>query len=161
MLRHLRSEPDTALTGPMAETILSDDAQTFVVQSLACFDTPTTVARAVKAEFGADITKQAVEFYDPTKQAGRTLSERWRTLFHATREAFTSDAVAVGISHRSTRLRRLDRLYERAETQGNTALAAQLLAQAAKEVGDVYTNRQRIDATHNHVSHEDALGALE
>ena len=145
----------------MAETILSDDAQTFVVQSLACYDTPTAVARAVKAEFGAEITKQAVEFYDPTKQAGRTLSEKWRTLFHATREAFIADTTAIGISHRSTRLRRLERLIDKAEAQGNTALSAQLLAQAAKEVGDVYTNRQRIDATHSHVSHEDALGALE
>jgi hypothetical protein len=40
-------------------------------------------------------------------------------------------------------------------------LAAQLVVQAAKEVGDVFTNRQRIDANHTVRSHEDALGDLE
>jgi hypothetical protein len=60
-----------------------------------------------------------------------------------------------------TRLRTLQRLADRAEAQGNIALAAQLVVQAAKEVGDVFTNRQRIDANHTVRSHEDALGDLE
>ena len=145
----------------MSENTLSDEAKTFVVQSLACFDAPSVVAKAVKEQFGVAITRQSVEFYDPTKRAGADLSECWRSLFEATRVAFIADTAAIGVAHRATRLRRLERLIERAELQGATALAAQLLAQAAKEVGDVYTNRQRIDANHTVRSHEDALGDLE
>lgn len=144
----------------MAETTLTDEARTFVVQSLACHDAPSAVAAAVKRDFAVEITRQAIEAYDPTKVAGRNLAERWATLFHETRAAFLEDTVAIGIANRATRLRRLERLADKAEAQGNVALAAQLLAQAAKEVGDVYTNRQRIDANHSVVSHEDALAAL-
>lgn len=145
----------------MSDGTLSDEAKTFVVQSLACHDAPSAVATAVRKEFGFEITRQAIEAYDPTKVAGRNLSGRWATLFHETREAFLQDTVAIGIANRATRLRRLERLADKAEGQGNVALAAQLLAQAAKEVGDVYTNRQRIDANHTVRSHEDALADLE
>lgn len=140
---------------------LSDDVKTFIVQALACFDPPSVVVKAVKAEFGETVTPQQVEAYNPERRAGQGLSEGYREIFRATREAFLEDTASIGISHRVTRLRTLQRLADRAETQGNIALAAQLVAQAAKEVGDVFTNRQRIDASHTVRSHEDALGALE
>lgn len=140
---------------------LSDDVKTFIVQALACFDPPSVVVKAVKAEFGEAVTPQQVEAYNPERRAGQGLSEGYREIFRATREAFLEDTASIGISHRVTRLRTLQRLADRAETQGNIALAAQLVAQAAKEVGDVFTNRQRIDANHTVRSHEDALGDLE
>jgi len=145
----------------MSEAALPEAVKTFIVQSLACWDSPSTVAKAVKDQFGETITRQAVQYYDPTKVAGAGLSEEWRTLFASTREAFLDDQASIGVAHRVTRLRRLEGLIDKAEGQGNVALAAQLLAQAAKEVGDVFTNRQRIDASHTVRSHEDALGDLE
>lgn len=140
---------------------LSDEVKTFIVQQLACFDTPAVVVKAVKAEFGETVSPQQVEAYNPERRAGRGLSEGYREIFAATRAAFLEDAASIGISHRTSRLRTLQRLAERAEGQGNLALAAQLVAQAAKEVGDVFTNRQRIDASHTVRSHEDALGDLQ
>lgn len=140
---------------------LSDEVKTFIVQQLACFDPPSVVVKAVKAEFGEVVSPQQVEGYNPERRAGQGLSEGYREIFRATREAFLDDTASIGISHRVTRLRTLQRLADRAETQGNIALAAQLVAQAAKEVGDVFTNRQRIDASHTVRSHEDALGDLE
>lgn len=140
---------------------LSDDVKTFIVQALACFDPPSVVVKAVKAEFGEVVSPQQVEAYNPERRAGHGLSDAYRKIFQATREAFLDDTASIGISHRVTRLRTLQRLADRAETQGNIALAAQLVAQAAKEVGDVFTNRQRIDANHTVRSHEDALGDLE
>jgi hypothetical protein len=140
---------------------LSDELKTFIVQQLACFDPPSVVVKAVKAEFGEVVTPQQVEAYNPERRAGQGLSEQFRELFRVTREAFLEDTASIGISHRVTRLRTLQRLADRAETQGNIALAAQLVVQAAKEVGDVFTNRQRIDANHTVRSHEDALGDLE
>lgn len=127
------------------EPKLNDEARTFVVQSLAMFDPPSVVAKAVKQEFGIDITPQAMEFYDPTKRMGAKLGEKWTLLFHETRKDFIEDTAKIGISHRATRLRTLQRLAERAEGQGNIGLAAQLLEQAAKESGDAYSNKHKFE----------------
>lgn len=124
---------------------LSDELKTFIVQQLACFDPPSVVVKAVKAEFGETVTPQQVEAYNPERRAGQGLGEHLRELFKATRDAFLEDAASIGISHRVTRLRTLQRLAERAETQGNIALAAQLLAQAAKEVGGAFTNKRETE----------------
>ncbi|KIC21722.1 hypothetical protein, partial [Leisingera sp. ANG-Vp] len=46
--------------------------------------------------------------------------------------------------NRAVRLRTLQRMAEKAETMGNTVLAKGLLEQAAKEVGNAYTNRREL-----------------
>lgn len=122
------------------EAKLTDAARAFVVQQLAMWEPPSAVVAAVRQEFGVTLTAQAVEFYDPTKRAGAKLHERWKTLFHETRKAFTEDSAEIGISHKTVRLRALQRMANQAEKQGNLALAASLLEQAAKEMGDAYTN---------------------
>lgn len=123
---------------------LPPDAQTYVVQALACFDTPGTVAESVRKDFGVSIAAQSVEAYDPTKRAGANLSAKWRTLFDETRKTFLEDTSRIGISHRAVRLRAIQRMAEKAEAMGNMALAAQLYEQAAKESGDAYTNRREL-----------------
>lgn len=145
----------------MAQIGLPDEVKTYIVQQLACFETPSDVVKAVKDEFGQEITRQAVEYYDPGKRAGRGLSDEFRQLFAATREAFLTDTAAIGVSHKVVRLRTLARLAERAEKAGNMVLVASLLEQVAKECGDAFTNRQRIDANVGVRSHEDALRELE
>jgi len=131
----------------MAGPKLSDEAKAFIIQSLACFDGLAVVVKAVKAEFGIEISRQLCESHDPTKKAGVKLGERWRVLFEETRKAFLEDSSQIAISHRSVRLRTLQRMAEKAETQGNMVLAASLLEQAAKEVGDSYTNRHKLEHT--------------
>lgn len=126
------------------EPKLTDDARTFVVQSLAMFDPPSVVAAAVKKEFSLTITPQGCEAYNPTKRAGAKLADKWKALFEETRKAFLEDTAEIGISHRTVRLRALQRMVEKAEGQGNTALAAQLLKQAAEEMGNAYTNRREL-----------------
>ncbi len=128
----------------MAKAKLSDEAKTFIVQALACFDSPSVVAAAVKKELGLDVSRQLVESHDPNKKAASGLAPKWRLLFEETRKAFLEDTAAIAISHRAVRLRALQRMAEKAETQGNMVLAANLLEQAAKEVGDSYTNRRQI-----------------
>lgn len=125
-------------------TELPDEVKTFVVQALACFDTPSEVARAVKDDFGLAMSRQAVQAYDPTKQAGADLSAEFKALFEATRALFLKDTADIAVSHRSVRLRRLQRLADRAEAMGNLAMAASLLEQIAKEVGNVFTNKREI-----------------
>jgi hypothetical protein len=120
---------------------LSDDVKAAIVQALACFDGPSVVVAAIKADFGINVSAQQVETYDPNKRAGARLSKRWRALFEHTRKNFKEDAGAIPIANRSMRLRALHRMAERAEKQGNLGLAAKLHEQAAREMGDAYTNR--------------------
>ena len=126
------------------EPTLTEEARTYAVQALACFDPPSVVAEAIRKEFGAKITPQAVEAYDPTKRAGRKIAAGRRALFEETRRVFLESQATIGVSHRTVRLRTINRMVDRAEGMGNLALAAQLLEQAAKEVGDAYTNKVKV-----------------
>jgi hypothetical protein len=128
----------------MARAKLTREQQTYVVQALACFDTPTVVAAALKKDFDIVFSPQAIEVYDPNKRAGRHLAVRWKTLFEETRKAFLEDTALIAISHRAVRLRDLQRMKEKAEERGNIVLAASLLKQAAEESGGVYTNRREL-----------------
>lgn len=121
---------------------LSNDVKAFIVQALACFDTPSQVAEAVQREFSITVTRQQVETHDPTKYSGKGLAKRWVTLFEDTRKRFREETADIPIANRAFRLRALGRMAEKAESMKNMALTAQLLEQAAKEVGDVYVNRK-------------------
>jgi hypothetical protein len=131
----------------MAQNTLPDEVKASIVQQLACYDTPSVVVKAIKEEFDLVVTPQQVEAYDPGKRAGRSLSEEWRALFAATREAFLADTAAIGISHKVVRLRTLARLAEKAERAGNMVLVASLLEQVAKECGDAFTNKRQVENT--------------
>lgn len=123
---------------------LKENQKAFIVNRLACFETPSDVVKAVKEEYGIEMTRQRVQQYDPTKSAGKDLSQKWRDLFEATRKRFIEDTTEIAISHKAVRLARLQRMADKAEAKGNIPLAAQLLEQAAKEAGDQYTNLRRI-----------------
>jgi hypothetical protein len=124
---------------------LKNDVKAFIVQALACFDTPTQVSQSVKQEFNVDVTRQQVEQHDPTKRAGVNLAKRWVTLFEDTRKRFREETADIPIANRAFRLRAMNRFVERAETTKNIVLAMQILEQAAKETGDMYVNRHRRD----------------
>ena len=119
--------------------------KSFIVQALACFDTPSQVVETVKNEFGVVVTRQQVETHDPTKAAGKGLAARWQTLFHDTRKRFREETADIPIANRAFRLRAMNRFVEKAETMKNIGLAMQILEQAAKEAGDMYVNRSRKD----------------
>lgn len=122
---------------------LRSEVKAFIVQALACFDTPSQVAEAVLKEFNVVVTRQQCESYDPTKAAGKALAPRWAELFHSARKRFREETEEIPIANRAFRLRALGRMAEKAENMRNMALTAQLLEQAAKECGDVYVNRHK------------------
>ena len=128
----------------MAKAKLSDEVKTYIVQALACFDSPSIVAAAVKKEFGVEVSRQLAESHDPNKKAAAGLAPKWRVLFEETRKTFLEDTASIAISHRAVRLRALQRMADKAENQGNMVLASSLLKQAAEEVGGAYTNRREI-----------------
>jgi len=125
--------------------VLAPDVKAFIVQALACFDTPSQVVEAVQKEYGISVTRQQVETHDPTKTSGKGLAKRWVTMFEDTRKRFREDTAEIPIANRAFRLRALGRMAERAESTKNLALAAQLMEQAAKETGGAYTNKQQVD----------------
>lgn len=124
---------------------LSPEVKAFIVQALACFDTPTQIASQVKQEFGLSITIQQVSSYDPTKAIAKNLGQKWVDLFNTTRTRFQTEITDIPIANKAYRLRTLDRMMTKAENMRNMALAASLMEQAAKEVGDAYTNRQKVE----------------
>lgn len=121
---------------------LSNDVKAFIVRALACFDTPSQVVEAVQKEFNIAVTRQQVETHDPTKYSGKGLAKRWVALFEDTRKRFREETADIPIANRAYRLRTLSRLAEKVEGMRNYGLTLQILEQAAKEVGDVYVNRQ-------------------
>ena len=88
----------------MAKPKLSDEVKTYIVQALACFDSPSVVAAAVKKDFGLDVSRQLVESHDPNKKAASGLASKWRALIEETRKTFLEDTATIAISHRAVRL---------------------------------------------------------
>jgi len=124
---------------------LTEPMKLFIVQALACFDTPTQVAKAVKEEFGVEITRQQVQRYDPTKVLGEDCSKKNRAIFEATRKEFLEDVGRIPIAQQAYRLRVLQRTLDKVEGQGNTAMVSQILEQAAKESGGAFTNKTKLE----------------
>lgn len=124
---------------------LKGEVKAFIVQSLACFDTPSQVVELVKKEFGLSITRQQVESHDPTKANGRGLAQKWVELFNDTRKRFQTELSDIPIANKAYRLRALDRMMTKAEGMRNMALAASLMEQAAKECGDAYSNKHKFE----------------
>ncbi|HDL8331459.1 DUF2280 domain-containing protein [Yersinia enterocolitica] len=126
---------------------LKPEVKAFIVQALACYDTPSQVVAQVKQEFSLTLTLQQVSSYDPTKAIAKNLGQKWVDLFNSTRSRFQTEISDIPIANRAYRLRALDRMATKAESMKNFAMTAQLMEQAAKEVGDAYTNRQKVDHT--------------
>jgi hypothetical protein len=122
--------------------MLSESAKCFIVQALACYDTPSQVSEAVKDEFGLDVPRMQVAQYDPTQAAGKDLAKKWRDLFDATRKRFREEVAEIPIADQAYRLRQLGKIYDRHMSRGNVLGAAGALEQAAKEVGGAFTNRR-------------------
>lgn len=109
-----------------------------ILTALACFDTPSEVAIAVKEKYGLAMSRQRIEGWHPERAAGARLSAAWRDLFYATRANFLVEMESIPIAHRSFRLRGLGRMAHQAESMRNLPLVASIYAQAAKEVGGMY-----------------------
>lgn len=125
---------------------LTDEVKAFIVNALACFDTPMTVVRAVDEHFGVKLDRSQVAGYAP--DATHPPAKKWIELHKATRSAFLKETGEIAIASRSVRLRRLNRMADKAEQQGNIVLASAILEQAAKEVGDAFTNKLKLSG-HN------------
>ena len=111
---------------------LREPIKIFIVQSLACFDTPQQVADAVKQEFGIEIERQQVASYDPTKSTGRNLSKKLKDLFHKTRSDFKTNVFGIHLANKAVRLSELQKIYD--DPKMNRVLKLKLIRQFKDEM---------------------------
>ena len=121
---------------------LTDAQKADVVMRLAGYELPRAIAKSMKEDFGIGITPQSIEFYDPTRYAGRACPERWATLFRETRAKLIEGKADIGAAHRMVRLRWLDQMARQQMDKGNTAEARALLKQAADETSRMAERRE-------------------
>ncbi|HCU1013652.1 TPA: DUF2280 domain-containing protein [Klebsiella pneumoniae] len=126
---------------------LKPEVRAFIVQELACFDTPSQIVESVQKEFKVQVTRQQVASHDPTKAAGKGLAKKWVDLFNELRDRFLNEISDIPIANKAYRLRVLQRMSTNAENMKNIGMTAQLLEQAAKEVGEAYSNKQKVEHT--------------
>ena len=119
---------------------LKEPVKIFIVQSLACFDTPQQVADAVKQRFGIELERQQCENYDPTKYGGRNLSKKLKDLFERTRKDFRENIEDIPIANKAFRLREIQKMYE--DSGKNKRAKQNLLKQAFQETDGRITRQE-------------------
>ncbi len=119
---------------------LKEPVKMFIVQSLACFETPQQVVEAVKQEYKLEISRQQVALYDPTKVAGRNLSKKLKDLFNRTRKDFRENIEDIAIANKAFRLRELQKMYE--DSGRNKRVKQNLLKQAFQETDGRVTRQE-------------------
>ena len=121
---------------------LKEPVKIFIVQALACRDTPQEVAELVSQEFGVKIDRVQCSTYDPTKQRGKNLSKKFVDLFYETREKFDAGLIDIPITQKFYRMRQYQRHLEK--NARNTVMSLNIMKQAAQDLGGQFTNRQEI-----------------
>jgi hypothetical protein len=121
---------------------LKEPVKIFIVQSLACRDTPQEVADQVLQEFGVKIDRKQCQLYDPTKVAGKNLSKKFVELFNRTRADFDAGLIDIPIANKHYRLKQYQKHLEK--NARNTVMSLNIMKQAAQDLGGQFTNRQEI-----------------
>ena len=111
---------------------LKEPVKIFIVQSLACFDTPQQVVDAVRQEFRVEIERQQVASYDPTKATCRNMSKKLKDLFHKTRIDFKTNVFGIPLANKAVRLSELQKIYD--DPKMNRVLKLKLIRQFKDEM---------------------------
>ncbi len=123
---------------------LTDEMQVLVVQRFATFVSASEIQRELK-DLGFECSLQQLSYYNADLASSTDLSAKLRELFKQIRESFVRDTTQIAIAHKSYRLRELDDMARSAKKLKNFALAGSLMEQAAKEMGEAYTNKRVIE----------------
>ena len=118
---------------------LKEPVKIFIIQSLACRDTPQEVADLVKQEFDLTLDRSQVALYDPTKRRGKKLSKKYVQLFEKTREDFDAGLIDIPIANKFYRLKEIQKMYD---DSGKNKVAKQKLLKLAHQETDGRTIRQ-------------------
>ena len=119
---------------------LKEPVKIFIVQSLACFETPQQVADSVEEIYKIKIDRKQCHSYDPTKYAGRNLSKKLKDLFERTRKDFRENVEDIAIANKAFRLMELQKMYE--DSGKNKRTKQNLLKQAFQETDGRVTKQE-------------------
>ena len=120
-----------------------------IVQRLARKEGLTSVAKAIKDIHGIALSLQAVQYYDPTKAAGKALSAELTAMFHAERAEFLE--TLPPIAHKGYQLHALqDQADKILKNPGASALMPPVIKLAAEISGT-------LAPTKNEHKHEGAV----
>lgn len=120
---------------------LSKATQFAVIDALAQFASVADVQRTLREDFALEVPLKTIAYYNAAV-AGNDLAQHLRDRFAEQRRDALLDLEGIGIANKAVRLRRLERIYHQAGRNHVLALAA--LEQAAKEMGDAYTNTRKL-----------------
>jgi hypothetical protein len=133
----------------MKQRRLTPEQKLFIVTRLAAFQEPGVVRDALLRDYGFEVSLQSLTSYDPTSATGaRDLSAKLKKIFEHTRAAFLKEIEAIPITHMAYRLQMLGKMERAAFARKNYPLVTQLLEQAAKETGGMYTNVRKHAGPH-------------
>lgn len=123
---------------------LTSRQKEFIVGELAVFETPSEVAEAASKEFGIEVSRQQVAYYDASKARNREkLKDEWVELFDRTREAFVEELEGIPVAKKAVRIKRLSKIADKAHGMRNYKMEMDALEQVAKEVGGAYSNTRK------------------
>lgn len=128
---------------------ISDNLKRRIVVELATFKTAAEVRTLLREEQGGDIPIAAISKYDASREYCGS-GEALRQLFAETRRQFVTSVADIPIAHIGYRLRQLQDMAQRAKAQGNFKLAGELLEQAAKDHGGLFTNVRHVQGQVQH-----------
>lgn len=143
---------------------LSGDVITYVVTRLACYDRPVAIQTDVRTTFGIEMSLPQILYYDP--EHSPKLAKKWQRYHGKVRERFLNDTSSIPIAQKAYRLRTLQRLLEKDEVRGATALAGQHIRQAAEEMGGKFITMRVVGDPADELSkllgiaRDDLVGAL-
>ncbi|WP_151963455.1 DUF2280 domain-containing protein [Acinetobacter oleivorans] len=121
---------------------LRKEVKLYIVRSLAVFNTPQETVELVNEEFKIKISRQQCERYDPTKRAGKDLSQELKEEFEHTRNEFLEKPLNIPIANLAVRLHRLEKQYS--VHAKNPLFSLKILEQAAKDMGGQFTNKTEV-----------------
>jgi hypothetical protein len=122
---------------------LTNEIRGKIVAGWARYDTAVEIRREIRETYQVDVDMQQIYVLNP-EGANWKGARRWEAVFAAERKVFLESASRIGIAQKVVRLQRLDKLCRMAIDKRNVKLAAELMEQAAKEMGEVFTNRREV-----------------
>jgi hypothetical protein len=123
---------------------LTDEIIRHVVTRLAHYQKSGAIARSLKEKYGIEISRQGIEWYDPTKRSSRPYDDEWTALFREERKKALQGIPDVSFADRTARLQALDCMARIKINAGDTREARACLEQIAREVGGYIRARTRV-----------------
>src|SRR6202171_6214372 len=124
---------------------LNDEQKAFIVKAFARFEGAREVCASFHEKYNVELSTVRAHKYN-CGGPSFTGAKKWRELFEAERRHFLENVQSIGIANKTYRIQELHKLCVIAIGRENVKLAAELMEQAAKEMGEVFTNKREIRA---------------